>query len=391
MNIVFIFDSTYPYYTGGIETWIYNVCERLIERNEITIFTVENFRTNDKMGHYTNINPKIEIVPVKNLNHVRITKPFIHSYIAVFNSEVTVHCMYRKIKKTLNHSKKYYFIALGTVFAAKTARLLKKDFPASKMIASCRSLHPEVLGEQYPGVGAIAMKMERKNLKEMDAVWANGLDTQIALKKKGFESKVIKNGVDFKNYDELEPFDYGKIKLQNKIKIVTIGTVQRIKGYYEIIDAMKYLKDKYRVEVHLVGLGKGSLEKFNKYAESRGVAERVHLLGEQRNVVSYAKGADVIICASGGSGYGMAILESMISQTPIVAWDSPVYRQLLVDGYSAKLVDSWDAKALAEGIYYVLTHKDEILAWGERTRNKAKEFDWSEVIKEIEEECEHLK
>ena len=50
MKIVFIFDSTYPYYTGGIETWIYNVCERMIMQNEITIFTVKNFRSDNRMG-----------------------------------------------------------------------------------------------------------------------------------------------------------------------------------------------------------------------------------------------------------------------------------------------------------------------------------------------------
>ncbi len=390
MKIVFIFDSTYPYYTGGIETWIYNVCERMIMQNEITIFTVKNFRSDNRMGCYSNINSKIKIIPVKNLNHIKVFRPFVRSYIAVFNSAVTVHSMRRRIKQVLDRNEKYYFIALGTVFAAKTARLLKRDFPNSKMIASCRSLHPEVLGEQYPGVGKIALAMEKKNLRAMDDIWSNGIDTKDALKRKGFESIVIKNGVDFDNYDQIEAFDYKKIGLQNKIKVVTIGTVQKIKGYYEIIDALRYLKDEYGVEVHLIGLGKGSLDRFNKYAEKKGVSERVHLLGEQRNVVSYAKGADLIVCASGGSGYGMAILESMISQRPIVAWDSPVYRQLLVDGYSARLVKSWDAKALAEGIYYVVTHKEELSKWGERAKSKAQEFDWSEVVREIAERCEFL-
>ena len=93
-------------------------------------------------------------------------------------------------------------------------------------------------------------------------LWSNGIDTKDALKRKGFESIVIKNGVDFDNYDQIEAFDYKKIGLQNKIKVVTIGTVQKIKGYYEIIDALRYLKDEYGVEVHLIGLGKGSLDRF---------------------------------------------------------------------------------------------------------------------------------
>lgn len=390
MKLVFIFDSTYPYYTGGIETWIYNVCERLVKYHEITIFTVENFRKNDRMGHYENINPKIKIVPVKNLNHVKIIQPFVRSYIAVYNSNVTVHSMCWKIRQMLDKNEKYYFIALGTVFAAKTARLLKKDFPQSKMIASCRSLHPEVLGQTYPGVGRIAARMEKKNLAAMDAIWANGIDTQTALRKKGFDSIVIKNGVNFDIYDGVIPFDYSILGLEHKTKMVTIGTVQKIKGYYEIIDAIKILKQKYNEEVHLIGLGKGSLDKFNNYAKECNVADRVHLLGEQRNVVSYAKSADLIVCASGGSGYGMAILESMVSKTPIVAWDSPVYRQLLKNDYSARLVKSWDAEALAEGIHYIINNPAQVSKWGGRARETAKKFDWTEVIREIETACENL-
>ncbi len=390
MKIVFIFDSTYPYYTGGIETWVYNVCERLIERHEITIFTIENFRTDNKMGHYTNINSKINIISVKNLNHLKILKPFVRSYIAVYNSNVTAYSMYRKIKETLNKDENYYFIALGTVFAAKTARLLKKEFKNSKMIASCRSLYPEVLGQSYPGIGPIVARMEKRNVRYMDAIWSNGKDTQEALKKKGIQSIVVKNGVDFQKYDKMEAFNYKELGLQDKIKIVTIGTVQKIKGYYEIIDAIKYLKDKYGIEIHLVGIGKGKIEHFNNYAEKKGVGKQIHLLGENRNVVAYAKSADIVVCTSGGSGYGMAILESMVSKRPIVAWDSPVYQQLLKNEYSAKLVKSWDAEALAEGMYYVLQNPKEVENWGIRAREEAKKFDWEEVIKEIESACENL-
>ena len=274
--------------------------------------------------------------------------------------------------------------------AQNRRRAKQKDFPQSKMIASCRSLHPEVLGQTYPGVGRIAARMEKKNLAAMDAIWANGIDTQTALRKKGFDSIVIKNGVNFDIYDGVVPFDYSILGLEHKTKMVTIGTVQKIKGYYEIIDAIKILKQKYNEEVHLIGLGKGSLDKFNNYAKECNVADRVHLLGEQRNVVSYAKSADLIVCASGGSGYGMAILESMVSKTPIVAWDSPVYRQLLKNDYSARLVKSWDAEALAEGIHYIINNPAQVSKWGGRARETAKKFDWTEVIREIETACENL-
>lgn len=393
MKIIFVFDSTYPYYTGGIETWIYNVCERLIERHEITIFTVERYKKDNSDGKFENINSNITIIPVKNWNHIPIIRHLVHKHIAVYNSNVTVHSMYSEIKKNINPEQTYYVIGLGTVFAAKTVRLLKKKFHNVKAIASCRNLHPEVLAEDYPGVGFFVKRLEKKNLMAMDAIWTNGLDTQEALRKKGFESLVIKNGVNFQKLDKEAKYNYKELGLEDKIIIATIGSVSKIKGYNEIISAVKILKESYELEVHFVGIGKVNKRNaaiYNEYARRLGVEEQVHLIGEHRNVAAYAKGADIMLCTSGGGGYGMAILESMVSKTPIVAWDTPVYQQLLEDGKTAKLVKPWDAKALADGIYYILKHNKEAKTWSEQANIAAKEFDWSIVVKEIENGLQRL-
>ena len=388
MKLLFIFDSTYPYYTGGIETWMYNVCERLIERHEITIFTVKKFRKDDKMGKFENINPKIKIIPVKNLNHIPVIRHFVRSYVAFINGSVTIHSMRRAIRGYIRKDEDYCVISLGTVFAAKTARLIKNEFPNVVSIVSNRSLHPEVLGETYPGVKNIAMGMERKNLETADSIWTNGEDTYQILKRKGFESTVIKNGTDIARLEDTQPYDMKKMGLENKFIIVTIGTVQKIKGYYEIIESLKILKEKHHFEAHFVGVGKGNLDKFIKYAKKCGVEKQVHLVGEQRNVVAYAKAADVIAGAGGGGGYGMAVIESMVSETPIVAWNVLGYRQMIRDKKEALLVKPWNSEALAEGFYYVAKHKEEGKIWGKAAHERAKAFDWNNVLFEIERELE---
>ena len=127
MKIVFLFDSTYPYYTGGIETWIYNVCERMADKHEITIFNVKNFRKDDSMGSYHDINKKVKFISSKNLNHIPIIAPFVRSYLALLNSNITVHAMRKNFKCWIDAKEKCYVISLGTVFAAKTARLLIQE------------------------------------------------------------------------------------------------------------------------------------------------------------------------------------------------------------------------------------------------------------------------
>lgn len=273
-------------------------------------------------------------------------------------------------------------------------RLIKKDYKNVIAIASSRGLHPEITAMEYPGTGPIVRNMEKNNLKKMDVIWSNGLDTQKALQVKGFESIVIKNGVDFSKLDQEEKYNYQEIGLAKEIIIATIGTVTRMKGYNEIIKAVKILKEKYDLVVHFIGIGKVSDRNrniFEAYANELGIAKQIHLIGEHRNVVSYVKGADIVLGCSDGGGYGMAILESMVSRTPMVAWNTPVYQQLLVDGETAKLVKPWDEKALADGIYYTYKHNKEAKKWGENARKKAKEFDWTIVIEEIEKALKSLK
>ena len=138
---------------------------------------------------------------------------------------------------------------------------------------------------------------------------------------------------------------------RKKGKLLQLELFQKIKGYYELIDAIEILKKKYGFELHLVGIGKGNIEKFYRYAEKKKMREYIHFTGEKREVISYAKAADLVACLSGGSGYGMAALESMLSKRPVIAWNSPVYRQLIENEKTGYLVKAWDAEALAEKIY----------------------------------------
>ena len=218
--------------------------------------------------------------------------------------------MYREMNKYLNHEEKFYVIGVGTVFPAKVVRLLKKKYKNLIGIAHCHGPEPEVLAESYKGVGWIAQKIQKKNLQKMDGIWSNGKDTQATLRKKGFDSLIIKNGVDFEVLNIQEPYNYGDIGLNKEIVVATIGSVSKVKGYYEIIEAVSILKEKYGVSIHFVGIGKvdeRTKKIFETYAKQFQVQNQIHLIGEHRNVVEYAKGADIMICASGGGGYGISM------------------------------------------------------------------------------------
>lgn len=383
-KIVFLFESTYPYYTGGIETWIYNVCERLVNKHDIDIITIDYYG-NSLTGKYDNIDDRIKFHPVKNLCHIKVLKPFIRSYISVINSYVTADNMYKKFCEIYGKEDKIILISLGSLFAAKVAKKIKRKYNNIFSVVSVRSLHPEIYSEHYPLLRKTMFNLEKKNLCAANVIWANGEDTFDNLKKKGFNSIIIKNGVDVLKMKKIPAYDYKKINLEGKKIIVTIGTLLKEKGYYELIQALSILKKIYNMELHMVAIGKGNPAKFKKFAGKNGVSEQVHFLGEHRDGISYAKSANVVACLSGGSGYSMAALEAMLSYTPIIAWDSPVYRQLIKDHESGILVEPWNSYELAKGIYDLFSNEINYREMGIKACDKAMEFDWNYVVEDIEE------
>ena len=80
----------------------------------------------------------------------------------------------------------------------------------------------------------------------------------------------------------------------------------------------------------------------------------------------------------------MACLESLLSGTPVIAWDNPVYRQMIHHKESGYLVKEQDVSELAEGIFWMMNHPEQAKKMGCEGQNFAKSFDWNCIIQDIE-------
>lgn len=384
-NLIFLLNSPYPDYTGGRETWINNVCNRLADCYNITIVSQKKEWTKIDMGKFTDIDPRIRIVHVSTLSSKKIFSYFIHSYLLFVNKLVLACNMKRKTLKLIDPAQKYAVISMDTVFMAYTGRKISGQCANVFHIASSRGPHAEIYSQDYPLFGKLIMRMEKKNLSSADEIWANGGDTQKSILEKGFKSIVVRNGVDLNkagSAGELALHDFCHIPKEDKI-VVTIGTLQDVKGYRELIRALSILRSKYGTNLHLIGVGKGDGERYMQLAREMGVQDLVHFVGEQRNTIEYAKSADIVACVSGGGGLGMACLESMVSGKPIIAWESETYMQLIKDKESGTLIRTGDPESLAEGFHEILENYSECLRWAKQAFKNAQAYDWSNVVKDI--------
>jgi glycosyltransferase involved in cell wall biosynthesis len=129
--------------------------------------------------------------------------------------------------------------------------------------------------------------------------------------------------------------------------VLSVSRLTRQKGIDTAIRALPLLPD----DVVLVVLGEGpERERLRELAEELLVVDRVFLPGRVPDVGAWLRRAHVYVQPSRWEGFGLAVLEAMVSGLPVVATNVSSLPELVADGDTGVLVPPEDPAALARGV-----------------------------------------
>lgn len=135
--------------------------------------------------------------------------------------------------------------------------------------------------------------------------------------------------------------------------ILGVGRLHRQKGFDRLLDAFARLEDKSQ---HLVILGEGpERAQLQSQATCLGIADRLHLIGAERNVWPWYRHAQCFVLSSRYEGWPNVLLEAMSQGCPVVSFacrHGP--SEVTEDGRSGVLVPDGDIGGLSKAIEEVL-------------------------------------
>lgn len=379
-EIIFVIDSSFPYYAGGIETWLYNVSARLCETNRVTILSES--KTFYKKAFF-DLDKRINLVNYGTLYSYSFFRKVLRGGFRIGCNIGKVRSITKALHKLIDDSGQYDVIALSTLFAATAVNSVRKKRGNITFICSARCPHAEIVASRNSLFSNYLHAMERRNLMQADLALSNGYDTIAYFERKGIKTCLMKNGLDIEKLEapteappdcEMPTGDY---------KILSVATLLDIKGIKELIAAVAIIAKRGYKNVSLILVGKGGQEKYKQLADALGISDKVRFLGHQSDVVPYLQHSDIICCLSGGSGLSMSALESMASGTPIVAWDTPVYRQFNTEYETMALVEDKNIELLADTMIGILLDPRETQSRIENARQEAMKYDWRTVIGDL--------
>ncbi|MEN5092802.1 glycosyltransferase [Pseudomonas protegens] len=143
--------------------------------------------------------------------------------------------------------------------------------------------------------------------------------------------------------------------------IGALGRLVPVKGHTYLLQAFAQLKDKYpQTQLAIIGAGR---EEANLRAEIErlGLQGRAHLLGFKENALQYVRAFDIWTMPSLAEGLGLALLEGMSGQLPVIASNVPAMLPL-IEGAGGLAVEPANVPALKAALDNYLGLSDEALA-----------------------------
>lgn len=305
---------------GGIETWTFNIAERLSRKAEIFVVTG---KVKDQPKKEERSGVKIWRTSLFTLSNLSVS-PLIYTLSLLPFVFLKSFILIKKEKIDILHCQGFLSSFLGFCLS----KLTRVPY-----ITTVQRLE----GKRNP----------LKNFVYRKALLCIGASQAVAenFRKIGVKNiEVIPNGIDLKRFENLDR------KKRGKFTIITVARLEKVKGIEYLIKAITNLQfSNFQLLVIGDGSEKGNLEGL---VEKLKLKEKVEFLGEIPNerIPSYLATADCFVLPSLKEGFGIAILEAQAAGIPVVGTRVGGILDLIEDGKTGLLVTPANPQAIAEAI-----------------------------------------
>jgi N-acetyl-alpha-D-glucosaminyl L-malate synthase BshA len=136
--------------------------------------------------------------------------------------------------------------------------------------------------------------------------------------------------------------------------IIHLSNFRPVKRVEAVVDVFQRIRKQVRAKLIFVGEGP-ELNKAMRTVHERGLACDVEALGEQDQVVPLLSVSDLFILPSAQESFGLAALEAMACDVPVVASRVGGLPEVVEDGVSGYLLEPHDVEGMAKAAVALLT------------------------------------
>ena len=185
--------------------------------------------------------------------------------------------------------------------------------------------------------------------------------------------EVIPNFVDTARFVRVaDPAIRARFAHPDEALLLHVSNFRPVKRVEDVVEVFARVSSEIPARLLMVGDGPERSRAF-ELAQQLGVIGRVHFLGSFPDVQTVMGIADLFLLPSNGESFGLAALEAMSCEVPVVAARAGGVPEVVEDGVTGRLAEVGDVDSMAHAALGILRDQSTYLAMGQAGRRAALE------------------
>lgn len=196
--------------------------------------------------------------------------------------------------------------------------------------------------------------------------------------------KVIYNFIDFERFSKSNKDHFKKAIAPNNERILLhVSNFRKVKRVEDVVRVFKIVNQTIPSKLLLIGDGP-ERHNIEELCRKLGFGDEVRFLGKQDAVEELLAIADVFIIPSQSESFGLAALEAMACEVPVISSNAGGLPEVNIHGETGFLSDVGDVEQMAKNTITLLSNEELLQQFRTNALAQAKRFDIKNILPQYE-------
>ncbi len=198
------------------------------------------------------------------------------------------------------------------------------------------------------------------------------------------EIEVLYNFIDFTRFTKLNKDHFKKAIAPNGERIIThTSNFRKVKRVEDVVHVFKKIFDRVPSKLLLIGDGP-ERHNMEQLCRDLGLCDEIRFLGKQDAIEELLAVSDLFIMPSESESFGLAALEAMACEVPVISTDVGGLPEVNLHGKTGFLSKVGDVEEMAQYASIILENNDTLQTFRRNALAQAKRFDIKNILPQYE-------
>lgn len=194
------------------------------------------------------------------------------------------------------------------------------------------------------------------------------------------EIQVITNFIDNSEFIDLTACRRKQFAEEDEKILIHVSNLRPVKRIEEVLQIFKNVQEKIKSKLIIIGEGP-DMEKVNKFMEDNpNIIDKIRLLGKVSDLYKILQLSDVFLLPSEQESFGLAALEAMAAETPVISSNAGGIPEVNLQGETGYLVEVGNVEAMSKYAIKLLSDDTLLAQMKKNAKAQALKFDLKNIL-----------